>query len=136
MSKEIKTPEEMLSKYWEGYSLQDFIKKSTIEAMEAYHSQFTLPEEVEQKIESLVKELSKQSTAPDKETPDWMEHDIRRGLIHGYQLSQQQLLEKDKEISRLNELIEQLMNGERLQVIRNSVGNYTVITKTDTPFED
>jgi len=39
-----------------------------------------------------------------------------------------QLHEKDKEIERLNGLIEQLMNGEKLKVIRNDVGNYTIIS--------
>ena len=46
-----------------------------------------IPQEM---IEQLVKELSKQSTAPDKETPDWMEADIRRGLEAGYQLALKQ----------------------------------------------
>jgi F0F1-type ATP synthase delta subunit len=27
-----------------------------------------------------IKELAKESTAPDKDTPDWMENDIKRGM--------------------------------------------------------
>lgn len=34
-------------------------------------------------IESHVDRLSKESTAPDKETPDWMKADIRRGILCG-----------------------------------------------------
>lgn len=34
-----------------------------------------------EEIEQAVKELAKQSTAPDSETPDWMEADIRRGIM-------------------------------------------------------
>jgi pimeloyl-CoA synthetase len=36
-------------------------------------------------IEKAVKDLAKQSTAPDKETPDWMENDIRRGIMWALQ---------------------------------------------------
>ena len=32
-------------------------------------------------IEAKIKELATQSTAPDKETPDWLEADIRRGML-------------------------------------------------------
>jgi len=34
----------------------------------------------EEETEEAIKELGKESTAPDKETPDWMLSDIRRGI--------------------------------------------------------
>lgn len=34
----------------------------------------------EKEINKAVKELGEKSTAPDKETPDWMQSDIRRGI--------------------------------------------------------
>lgn len=34
-----------------------------------------------EEIDAAIKELGKQSTAPDKETPDWLEADIRRGML-------------------------------------------------------
>jgi hypothetical protein len=34
-----------------------------------------------EQIDAAIKELGKQSTAPDKETPDWLEADIRRGML-------------------------------------------------------
>lgn len=37
-----------------------------------------LPTQTE--IEKAIKELAEYSTAPDKETPDWLETDIRRGI--------------------------------------------------------
>lgn len=40
----------------------------------------TREEQLKQAIEETVKELSKQSTAPDKDTPDWLESDIRNGV--------------------------------------------------------
>lgn len=40
-----------------------------------------------EQIEIEIKILSKQSTAPDKETPDWMESDIRRGIKRGLELA-------------------------------------------------
>lgn len=39
----------------------------------------------EEEINAAVKLLAKQSTAPDSETPDWMENDIRRGIECGLQ---------------------------------------------------
>jgi len=54
--------------------------------------------------------------------------DIERAMKEWEQITNK---ERDEEIKRLNNLIEQLMSGQRLQVIRNDVGNYTVITKTD-----
>jgi hypothetical protein len=38
-------------------------------------------------IEKEVKRLAKESTAPDKETPDWMKEDIRRGIKAGIELA-------------------------------------------------
>lgn len=34
-----------------------------------------------EEIDTAIKELGEQSTAPDKETPDWLEADIRRGVL-------------------------------------------------------
>ena len=34
----------------------------------------------DEQIEKAVKQLAKESTAPDKDTPDWLEADIRRGM--------------------------------------------------------
>ena len=43
-------------------------------------------------IEAEVKRLTKESTAPDKETPDWMETDIRRGIYAGIKMFGSELL--------------------------------------------
>lgn len=59
-------------------------------------------------IEKIVKELSKQSTAPDKETPDWMEADIRRGAIAGYSLSQTEIESLRKQNEELGKRISEL----------------------------
>src|SRR6185437_1701694 len=42
----------------------------------------------DEEIENEVKRLSKLSTAPDKDTPDWMESDIRNGIKAGILLQQ------------------------------------------------
>lgn len=39
----------------------------------------------EGEISKAVKQLAKESTAPDKDTPDWMESDIRRGIMWAIQ---------------------------------------------------
>lgn len=43
-------------------------------------------EPTEEEIESAVNELAKESTAPDKDTPDWMKADIRRGFKKALEL--------------------------------------------------
>ena len=43
-----------------------------------------------QSIEQAVKKLAKKSTALDKETSDWLESDIRRGIIWGIEYAQLQ----------------------------------------------
>lgn len=57
-----------------------------------------------------IAKICKQSTAPDKETPNWLETDVRRGAEFGYQLSMDELEAKDKEIHRLKELLEHLFH--------------------------
>lgn len=32
-------------------------------------------------MEAAIEELAKESTAPDKDTPDWIKTDIRRGMM-------------------------------------------------------
>jgi Lar family restriction alleviation protein len=49
------------------------------EATEAWNTRhYPLPSEEE--MHEAVKRMAKESTAPDKETPDWLESDIRRGV--------------------------------------------------------
>lgn len=43
-------------------------------------------------MDKAVKDLAKESTAPDKETPDWMESDIKRGMIWIVNYIQNQIL--------------------------------------------
>jgi hypothetical protein len=54
-----------------------------IKLMQEYASQFSTPSRAiptEEEIKAAIKELGKKSTAPDRETPDWMKADIERGI--------------------------------------------------------
>ena len=48
--------------------------------------------------EEIIKELGKESTAPDRETPDWMLADIRRGFEAGEKYRESSLSEHGKMI--------------------------------------
>lgn len=59
-------------------------------------------------IENAVTEIAKESTAPDKETPDWMKADIRRGIYAGIKLMQKEKLLPPQEILHNLKCIEQM----------------------------
>lgn len=66
-----------LSKVWDAYyDLKSEVKKLNLPPVSN-----SLPVDYLQKeMIKAIKELAKESTAPDKDTPDWMENDIKRGM--------------------------------------------------------
>jgi hypothetical protein len=57
------------------------------EALVMYHSRTLEGTSAEIAIAEEVDRLAKESTAPDRETPNWMRADIRRGIVAGLRLS-------------------------------------------------
>lgn len=53
-----------------------------------------------------INRIAKQSTAPDKETPDWLLTDIRRGAEYAYSLSRDKVVELEKEVADLKRQLE------------------------------
>lgn len=85
----MKTAEEILNKWCQFdrvFADGDFLfpeqRIRVLKAMEEYASQFKheIKFPSEEEINHAVKSLGKESTAPDKDTPDWMMADIRRGI--------------------------------------------------------
>jgi hypothetical protein len=65
--------------------------------------------------------LSKDSTAPDAETPDWMKSDIRRGMVHARLLYEPHLATKQAEIDGLRDTCQRLVDD--LRRLRIEYGN-------------
>lgn len=88
---------------------KSFYKMGFNDATEQYANQQPVQGYSREDIEKAVNELAIESTAPDKETPDWMKSDIRRGIIRGIAMAQQPVndgwvSELDKEMKLNNEI--------------------------------
>lgn len=64
-------------KIWKEWNRSQFSK----EELAMIDNKLGLIVPSDEEIEKEVEILAKESTAPDKETPDWMKADIRRGMI-------------------------------------------------------
>lgn len=64
-----------------GLRLLEVVKKHVGEQLNLPPVSNSLPVDYLQKeMIKAINELAKESTAPDKDTPDWMENDIKRGM--------------------------------------------------------
>jgi len=72
-----KTIKEITRLLLQGTLTKDEADKILLELLDVSNS---LPDDfLENEMIKAIKELAKESTAPDKETPDWLESDIKRG---------------------------------------------------------
>ena len=63
--------EQLIHCNFTGRELKEYLEQ-------AFIIYYNLPSTEE--IQSAIKEISKKSTAPDKQTPDWMQNDIENGI--------------------------------------------------------
>ncbi len=69
-----------------------------------------IPKHIRIKIEYEIKKLSKLSTAPDKETPNWLEADIRRGADMGYEICYTEFFSEYEKIKEKNNLLKEAIH--------------------------
>lgn len=83
----------------------------------------------DEEIEQAVKQIGKESTAPDKDTPIWLETDIRRGINYANDRLSIVIAEQQKEIERLKEDNKRLAFNNGVWMARNdnqakTIGSY------------
>lgn len=48
-----------------------------------------------------------------------------------FAIESSRIIELEKEVERLNDIIEKLINGEKMTIIRNEVGYYTIVFNSE-----